>query len=249
MDNIKINTTQNVTLDYQAAGLGPRILAVILDTVFRLTYFFLLITIFFQAFERTIYTNTYTNQDESSNQMIYAILIICELPAIFYNLLCETFLNGQSFGKKIVKIKVVKLDGSQPNFGSYLIRSVFRLIDDGIIGLITIAVSKNSQRFGDMVAGTTVIQLSKKLTIHDTILNRSDPSYKIVYNQVSLLSDKDANTIKEVLLFAAAQEQTGHLKLLAKKIRQKYGIQEVKQDDEAFLRTLLDDYSHFQFEN
>ncbi|HOZ86630.1 MAG TPA: RDD family protein [Bacteroidia bacterium] len=249
MDNIKINTTQNVALDYQAAGLGPRILAVILDTIFRLTYFFLLLTIFYQAFERTIYSNKYLYNDEASNQLMYAILIICELPAILYHLLCETFLNGQSFGKKIVKIKVVKLDGTQPNFGSYLIRSMFRLLDDGIVGLIVIAVSKNSQRVGDMVAGTTVIVLNKKMTINDTILSRNTTDYKIVYNQVSLLSDKDANTINEVLLFAGAQQQSGHLKLLAQKIKQKYGIQDVKQDDEAFLRTILEDYSHYQFEN
>lgn len=246
MENIGINTTQNVTLDYQAAGLGPRLLAALLDSVFRMVYFFLVIIIFFRVYGGLYKAYTYREENE---QMVFGILVLCLLPVLIYHFLCETFLNGQSFGKKIVKIKVVKLDGQQPNIGSYLIRSIFRLLDDGIIGVITIAVSKKSQRIGDMVAGTTVIQLNRKMTIHDTILNKNKPDYKIVYDQVSLLSDKDANTINEVLIFAKQQDQHQHLHLLAEKIKAKYGIQQVKQEDEDFLRTLLADYSHYQFEN
>lgn len=148
-----------------------------------------------------------------------------------------------------MRIKVVKLDGTQPNFGSYAVRSMFRLIDDGFIGMITIAVSKNGQRFGDMVAGTTVIELNQKVTLDDTILRKQKSGYKIVYSQVSLLSDKDANIIKEVLEFAEENEKSEHLKLLCEKIRSKYGIHTVTQTDEEFLRTLLEDYTHYQFEN
>lgn len=249
MENISIHTSQNVNLNYQAAGLGLRIMAVILDTIFKYVYFFIIILIFYQAFEKTIYNNSYYYHDESSNQLIYALLILCLLPAFLYHLLSETFLNGQSFGKKIMRIKVVKLDGTQPNFGSYAVRSMFRLIDDGFIGMITIAVSKNAQRFGDMVAGTTVIELNQKITLNDTILRKQKSNYKIVYSQVSLLSDKDANIIKEVLEFAEENEKPEHLKLLCEKIRTKYGIHTVNQKDEEFLRTLLEDYTHYQFEN
>jgi len=249
MNDIKINTSQNVGLDYQAAGIGPRLMAIILDTIFKYTYAIILFYIFYQVFEKTLYNNTYVDNNEWNNQLMYGLLILCLLPVLLYHLLCETFLNGQSFGKKIVKIKVIKLDGTQPNFGSYLIRSMFRLLDDGIVGLITIGVSKNAQRFGDMVAGTTVVVMSRKMSIHDTILNRQNKDYKIVYSQVSLLSDGDANTIKEVLQFAKLQGQPQHLRLLADKIKNKYAITLVTQNDEDFLSTLLDDYSHYQFEN
>jgi hypothetical protein len=150
------------------------------------------------------------------------------------------------------KIKVVKIDGTQPNFGSYLVRSMFRLIDvsliSPIVALITVAVSKNSQRFGDMVAGTTVIELNKKLTIRDTILHKQKIDYKIVYQQVALMNDADANTIKEVLDFSYKQNQPQHIKLLAQKVKTKYAITDVTQKDDIFLRTLLMDYSHYLFE-
>ena len=247
METIKINTTQNVSLSYNAAGVGPRILAGLLDRVFVYAYALTIILIFSLAIERTRYSHSYEKQEENTQLMI-GLLILCLLPAMVYHLLCETFLNGQSFGKKILKIKVVKLNGTQPNFGSYLVRSMFRLIDQPMIALITVAVSKNSQRFGDMVAGTTVIQMNRPVSIKETILHQQKPDYKIVYPQVSLMSDKDANTIREVLDFSRKQDQPQHLTLLRKKINDKYGINDVSKTDEEFLNTILMDYTNYQFE-
>ena len=251
MDEIKITTSQNVSLTYAAAGVGPRILAGLLDLVFTYSYMGILALIFSMAIRRNDYSGNYDSH-ESYNQVMIGILILLLLPAFLYNLLCETFLNGQSFGKKILKIKVVKLDGTQPNFGSYLVRSMFRFIDISVISpciaIITVAVSTKSQRFGDMVAGTTVILINKRISLNETILNRQNPNYKLVYQQVSLMSDADVNTIKEVLDFGIAQNQPQHITLLAKKIKDKYGITNVNQPDDAFLKTLLMDYTHYQFE-
>jgi uncharacterized RDD family membrane protein YckC len=247
METIKINTTQNVALSYEAAGVGPRVLAALLDSIFVFAYACLIIIVFSYAITRNAYSNDYESL-ETYNQIMIGILVLLLLPAGLYHLLCETFLNGQSFGKKILKIKVIKLDGTQPNFGSYLVRSMFRFIDRPMIALITVAVSNKSQRFGDMVAGTTVIQINKPYSIKETILYQQKPEYKIMYQQVAMMSDKDANTIKEVLDFAKSQNQPQHLTLLSNKIRSKYGISEVKQNDHDFLNTLLLDYSHYQFE-
>ncbi|MDO9000651.1 RDD family protein [Sediminibacterium sp.] len=247
MDKIKITTSQNVNLNYTAAGVGPRILAALLDLVFIYSYVAIIATIFTFAIRKKQYSGDY-DTSENYNQIMIGILILILLPAFLYNLLCETFLNGQSFGKKIVKIKVIKLDGTQPNFGSYLIRSMFRLIDKPIVALITVAVTKNAQRFGDMVAGTTVILLNKRISLDQTILSKQVSNYKLVYPQISLMSDADANTIKEVLDFGTNQNQPQHIALLAKKIKEKYGITALNQSDADFLNTLLMDYTHYQFE-
>lgn len=252
MDTLKINTTQNVSLSYTSAGVGLRILAALLDTIFVYAYAAIVITLFVTfAIKRNTYSGS-IDERESHNQMMVGILIIVLLPALIYHLLCETFLNGQSFGKKIVKIKVVKLDGTQPNFGSYLVRSMFRLIDISLISpmiaVVTVAVSVKSQRFGDMVAGTTVIQMNRQVSIRETILHKQKPDYKIVYEQVAMMSDTDANIIKEVLDFSRKQNQPQHIAALAKKIKTKYGITNVSQNDEVFLNTLLMDYTNYQFE-
>ncbi|MCE3259597.1 MAG: hypothetical protein K0S12_1238 [Bacteroidetes bacterium] len=247
METIKINTTQNVSLSYAAAGVGPRILAALLDNVFIFAYACFIIIIFSYAISRNTYSGDY-EESETYNMVMIGLAILLLLPASLYHLLCETFLNGQSFGKKIVKIKVVKIDGTQPNFGSYLIRSMFRIIDRPVIAVITIAVSAKSQRFGDMVAGTTVIQMNRPYSIRETILHQQKPEYKIVYPQVQMLSDKDANTIKEVLEFSRQQNQPQHLTLLSGRIKSKYGIFDVKQNDRDFLNTILMDYTNYQSE-
>lgn len=252
MDTLKINTTQNVALAYTSAGVGLRILAGLLDTIFVWAYMIIVYTIFFTLIIKTnAYSGDYDN-DETYTQFMIGLLILVLLPALLYHLLCETFLNGQSFGKKIVRIKVVKIDGTQPNFGSYLVRSMFRLIDvsliSPVIAIITVAVSQKSQRFGDMLAGTTVIQMNRPVSIRQTILHQQKPDYKIVYEQVALMSDTDANTIREVIDFSVKQGQPQHLELLAKKIKTKYGITDVQQNSQEFLNTILMDYTNYQFE-
>lgn len=237
-----------MSLDYAAAGVGLRMLAGLLDLVFVYAYVIIVVTVFLNfAIRKNVYSGNYAD-NESFNQMMIGLMILCLLPAMIYHLLCETFLNGQSFGKKIVKIKVVKLDGTQPNFASYLIRSMFRLIDRPVVAVIVVAVTNKSQRFGDLVAGTGVIQMNRRVSIKETILHQAISNYKIVYSQVAMLSDADANTIKEVIQFSQQQNQPQHIKLLAEKVRTKYGINEIKESDADFLTTLLADYTHYQFE-
>lgn len=242
-----------MALQYQPAGIGYRILAALLDGVFTFAYFFLVIFIFQKFIISDNYYGDGYDKTKNYNAVMFGIMILFLLPALLYHLLCETFLNGQSFGKKIVGIKVVKIDGTQPNFGSYLIRSMLRLIDLRIftqaVAIITIAATEKSQRLGDIAAGTTVIKLNSKISLSDTILYRQKPDYKIVYEQVALLTDKEANLIKEVLEFSSRQNQPQHLEKLATKIKTKLGIEVVNENAESFLNTILKDYSQYLFEN
>ena len=243
MNSIKIETTQNVDLDYEAAGIGYRILATLLDGVFIGIYiaivFILCVSMGFNYFY------------ESNQYMASTLLIILGLPILLYHFLSETFMNGQSLGKKILKIKVIKLDGTQPGIGSYLIRSLFRIIDiqlfNGLVALISVAASNHGQRLGDMAAGTTVIKLGSKLTIRDTILYRQVDNYKIIFDQVALLSDRDIAIIKEILEHSLLNNKPDNLNILAQKVKTKMGVTNAMGNDQ-FLKTVLLDYSHYQFE-
>lgn len=245
MDSIKIETTQNVDLEYEAAGVGYRILATILDGVFITIYVVIIMVIFgFSASRASLFY-------EDNYYIMMSILILLGLPILLYHFLSETFMNGQSFGKKIVGIKVVKLDGTQPGVGSYLIRSLLRIIDiqlfNGLVALISVAVSEKSQRLGDMAAGTTVIKLGHKVSLRDTILYKPADNYKIVFEQVSLLSDKDVAIIKEILDHSIANDKPENMSMLAGKVKTKMGVV-TTLSHEQFLKTVLLDYSHYQFE-
>lgn len=246
MDAIKINTTQNVDLEYEAAGLGYRLLATLLDIIFMSVYIALLLFCLGMA--------GYLNQHlfSGGHFVLFTLLSIASLPVLLYHFLSETFMNGQSLGKRIMGIKVVKLDGSQAGVGSYLLRSVFRIIDihvmNGVVALICIPVSDKSQRLGDMAAGTTVIKKNSSVSLRDTILYRQIQDYTIVFQQVSLLSDKDIAIIKEILEHSMRNGKAENLKALADKVKTKMGVS-VNWKDADFLNTVLLDYSHYQFGN
>ncbi len=243
METIKITTSQNVDIEYEAAGVGYRILATLLDGVFIGVYIVIIVLLSMQLGFGYFYAD---------NQYLAAtLMIILGLPVLLYHFLNETFMNGQSLGKKIVKIKVVKLDGTQPGIGSYILRSILRVIDiqlfNGLVALISIAASDKSQRLGDMAAGTTVIKINSNISLSNTILFKQITNYKIVFDQVVLLSDKDVGIIKEVLNHSLTNNKPDNLKALAQKVKQKMNV-DTTLTDEQFLKTVLLDYSHYQFE-
>lgn len=244
MNSVVINTSQNVVIDYEPAGLGNRLLACILDILFKIGFIFTLSIIFSLL---GIYSGKLNN---SASIVIFFIILV--LPYLFYDLLFEIFMHGQTPGKKSMKIKVVKLDGTQPSVGSYLLRWLIRLFEidifQGLVAIICIASSKNSQRLGDMAAGTTVILIRPAITIKDTILQQQKhEEYKIVFNQVVLLSDTDMQLVKDVRDFFLETGNADALAKLAVKVKTKTGIVTDMKDGE-FIATLLKDYNHHKLE-
>jgi uncharacterized RDD family membrane protein YckC len=226
-----------VDIEYEVASIGDRILATLLDYLFFLAYFLLLFLII-----------ALVSSFSKFNQIF---LLICFLPVLFYDLLCETFMEGRSFGKMIMKIKVVKVDGTQANFGAYLIRWLFRIIDTrlfmGGLALITIMLNGRGQRLGDMAAGTTVIKLKQKVKLSDTILSAVKPEYHIVFNEVHRLSDNDIAIIKEVIEMSRRTNNSEAIKKLSAKTKE---VMQASSDlpDHKFLITVLEDYTHYNFD-
>ncbi len=70
--------------------------------------------------------------------------------------------SGQTIGKKLTNIKVIKEDGSNCDLGSALVRNILRIVDHlpflYILGMILIAISEKKQRVGDMLAKTMVVK-------------------------------------------------------------------------------------------
>lgn len=244
MEPVVINTSQNVVIDYEPAGLGNRILAAILDLVFKFGFIITLSIIF------SVLGISTGRLNNSSSVVVFFIIIL--LPYLLYDFLFETFMHGQTIGKKLMKIKVVKLDGTQPSVGSYLIRWLIRLLEidifQGLIAVVCIAISKNSQRLGDMAAGTTVIHIRPAITIKDTILQQQKhEEYAIVFKQVVVLTDADIQLLKDVYDFFIQTQNTDAIRKLALKIKIKTGIV-TDMNDGRFINTLLKDYNHYQLE-
>lgn len=233
MDNIRIHTTQNVDIEYQLASIGDRILATLLDYLFFLAYFLLIVLI-----------ASLTSWALFDSMAIVSILV---LPILFYDLICEVFFQGKSFGKMIMKIKVVMLDGTQANFGAYLLRWLLRIIDmrlfGGALALIAILINGKGQRIGDMAAGTTVIKMKQKVQLSDTIFNKLKPDYTLIFPEVSRLTDNDVAIIKEVMQVCVRSNNFGAIDKLVLKTKTTMGVTSDLSHSQ-FLSAVIQDYNY-----
>lgn len=249
--NIQIDTTQNVTIEYEVAGLGDRLLASLLDLAIKIGYLVLMLLLG-SALYRFITSLMYEN-------VRFVLMIIFILfPLMFYTLAFELFMDGQTIGKRTLKIKVVKLDGTPATAGSFIIRWLLRLIDINIfmggIAILTILINGKGQRLGDIAAATTVIKLKPRAHLSDTLLVSVPTNYQPKYMQVTQLSDKDMNIIKDTFEKCKRYHDRETIGMLYTKVINLLGIEnEIKQTEYLdtiyrkqleFLDTIIKDYFH-----
>ncbi len=242
MNQLSITTTQNVTINFTAASVGARIVGQLLDIMVLVSYSVVLYYILDLS-------GLGESFDDMDNWSVVAIMILLFSPVIFYTLLLESLWDGQTIGKKVMKMKVIKIDGYQAGFGDYLIRWLFRLIEvligNGIIGLLAIIFNNKNQRMGDMAAGTAVISLKNNININHTILEDLNDDYVPTYPLVIKLSDNDARIIKETFEVAVKSRDYATLIKLREKIISVTGIKNQSGNDQDFIRTLMKDYNYY----
>ena len=239
METIRVSTAQNVDIDYEVAGLGERIVARLIDLAGFAVLYIIVLILMIASFR-------------NSGTLGVVLIIIFLVIFVFYDLVCELTMDGQTFGKKIMKIKVISLDGGQPTFGQYLMRWIFRVIDFGfifgwgLVALVCVAVSKNHQRIGDMLAKTTLIKTVPRTKIDQVAFGFALPDdYQPVFKEVLHLNDRDAELIFEVL---SGFYQTGNTDLIysmATKIKEHIAIViPAGMNELQFLETVMKDYNH-----
>jgi len=230
MDTLKIDTSQNIDIEQPIASIGERIAATLLDMLFIMSYFIIV---------------AFIAGGLHYNRMLFFVFI----PAAIYSLASELAMNGQSWGKKILKIKVVKTDGTPTTFSGYFLRWILRLIEIlaffGSLATITIILNRKGQRLGDIAANTSVIRLRNK-SLKGTIYTQIPDNYAVVYSEVSKLSITDIYTIKEVLELLKTKHKTMQMFTIVQKaheaIERKLSIN-ANQDTVAFFQTILRDYN------
>lgn len=246
-DIARISTTQNVIIDYEVASAGERILARLLDVVLFMAYLFLTFFIAGSFLQRLDW-----QQRNDVENLVYLLLPI---PVMTYTLWCESLFNGKTFGKMVLGLKVVKTDGTPAGVGDFSFRWLTRIFE-GEAGVFTALalpvclISSKSQRIGDMIAGTIVIRTKVRNSIRNTILAQINPSYRVVFPQVAVLTDKDMNIIRSIMQQAYSTANYPLMETLAAKVKQ---VMKVNPDPRQlpapqFLNIVLADYAHYAFE-
>lgn len=234
MDNFQIETAQNVTISQNVAGIGERILAYLLDSVIIGVYVFI---VFF------LFSVSAFNFDS-----VFLIIMTIFLPVFLYHLLWEALWNGQTPGKAVLKIRVVKLDGSKPALSNYLLRWLLRLIDisftSGAVAVVTILLNGKGQRLGDIAATTTVISEKKNVGITTLRHIEIEDDYVPKYPQVTVFTDSDMQTIKK--LFYKAKFSGNH-NIILRLSDKSAALMQVTMDEKPidFLERIIKDYAFY----
>ena len=242
MPSIRVHTAQNVTLEYEIASLGDRIVAAIIDYVILIAWAMLCAMLVVAPLVSSGRTS-----ESGLGFLVILLGFLAYAPLVFYNLVCEVFFNGQSIGKKARNIKVMRLDGTAPSIGDYLLRWLLRIIDlqfAGMVAIICIAATQRGQRLGDLAAGTTVVKVRPNAGFETTLGGLSSiAGYQVVFPQVAALADHDVALVRQLLQQASARGNYEVLNQIANKVKTLTGIRTDLQD-EPFLKTVLRDYAH-----
>ena len=139
-------TGEAVALDVRLAHWPSRLLAKLIDLILQLIVFFLLILIVAQV--------------PGSDTDAGAAIVLCVLVVVFvgYNVILETVWRGRTPGKAALGLRVVRDDGGPVRFRHALVRGIMFPLESWGPALVASVFSKRGKRFGDMLAGTIVVQ-------------------------------------------------------------------------------------------
>lgn len=253
MPEIQISTPFNIDIEFEIAAFHKRLFAYLVDFLLLILYLFSMLYLLYGGFK--------VGRDGGG-----LVLIVVVIPMLTYSLLSELWMNGQTLGKMIFKIKVVSLNGGEPTLGQYALRwfmrfyewgfiiyflfwgngmwGIFWLVIGGITSIVIISVSAKSQRLGDIVAGTVVVETASNLTVDDTIfMHVAQTDFIVKFPEVMRLSDRDINTIKNVINQAKKTNSYDMCNRIATKVQD---VLKVPTDMYAmdFLEKIMEDYNY-----
>jgi len=139
-------------MSYQ--GIGIRFVSILIDSIV-LAIVFAILGVIFGVFNYQVNSPGLDLYGGESYGILSFIIYIA-----YYTLLEGS--TGQTIGKMITKIRVVKEDGSKMDMGPAFVRNLLRIVDalpvSYLVGALLIWYSKKEQRLGDMIAKTVVIK-------------------------------------------------------------------------------------------
>jgi uncharacterized RDD family membrane protein YckC len=189
-----ISTPEQVSLDFPLAGIGSRFMAFLIDSLIQGLCFLvvgLLLAIIGITLGRAVGTTW----------AIAVLVILVFLIYWGYFAFFEALWGGQTPGKRVVGIRVVKDSGRAIKFTEAASRNLMRAIDSlpgvYLFGLITMLISPEKKRLGDYVAGTVVVHEKSAVEVYPDLQKLDDTTP--VPNWTTKLNDRDLQLIESFL--------------------------------------------------
>ena len=212
-----IDTPENVSLTYDIAGIGNRFIGALIDTFLVTCLLVILNILLFVVLiwdDAPLAISVFDSEEISWLEGLAIALFALLQFIVFwgYYTLFEFLWNGQTPGKRLVKIRVLRLDGNPIGLTEAALRNLVRPIDflpSGYgMGLVVMFCNEKTRRLGDLAAGTLVVRMRADLSLDSLVESaRSQtqtdaaetPSLLLEFPHIRRLSAADYELIREML--------------------------------------------------
>ena len=157
---VQVETPEQVVFSYSVAGVGSRAAAAIIDYLLCLAPGALIAT-----FLMPLLARDENGQPRSElGVWVMAFLILGQFAALWgYYVFFEGVFDGQTPGKRYMRLRVVQDGGYSVSFAASAVRNLARIIDMQpfffyVVGIVSVAVTRSGKRLGDIMAGTLVVE-------------------------------------------------------------------------------------------
>lgn len=209
-ESLIIETPERVQLEFSLASIGNRFLAVAIDHFIQ--YFAIFIVLWFimsLAGPGGATENAETLFGDMPNWTTAILILVVFLIFAGYFILFEWLWNGQTPGKRLLKLRVIRDDGRPITLWEAIARNLLRICDAApgfvipiySIGLVSIFLNNRDQRVGDIFAGTVVIRerTDEAPTFAETFSNPiSDTAFTRVQKPIEVRADVSRITESEI---------------------------------------------------
>lgn len=218
-ETLIIETPERVPLAFALASIGNRFLAVAIDHFIQ--YFAYIVIVWtFLSIAGAGNPLAETSGEEVLSEMpkwtMAILILVVFLLFSGYFIFFEWLWNGQTPGKRLMKLRVIREDGRPITLWEAIARNLLRIFDaiPGFVvpiysvGLITIFFNSRDQRVGDLFAGTVVIRerTDEAPTFSETFANPiSDAALRRVNQRtdfqanVNVLSETEIEVVESFL--------------------------------------------------
>lgn len=210
-ESLIIETPERVPLEFALASIGNRFLAVAIDHFIQYSAIFIIawLMISLAAGESGSSASMGKLFDDMPKWTVAILILAVFLTFASYFILFEWLWNGQTPGKRLMKLRVIREDGRPITLWEAIARNLLRICDavPGFvlpiysIGLITIFLNGRDQRVGDIFAGTVVVRerSGEAPTFADTFSNPiSDSAFSRVQKHTEFRADIGLITESEI---------------------------------------------------
>ncbi len=233
--SLDIQTAQNVPLAIEPASLGQRILATLVDGAIVGAWYVIAMVVLGAA---------------GGLNSTAVVIVTVVLPVFLYHLAFEVLLEGRTPGKLLLKTQVARVDGAQPTLGQYLLRWLIRFVDvtatSGMAAVVSVAMSKRSQRLGDLAAGTTVVRRRRRVRLDEVLYPAAPAGHVAEFPEAERLSDADVRTLRAVIVRLRLAPRDARSVALAQRakaaVERRLEMDPVEMPPEAFLKAVVRDH-------